>query len=446
MQHKGSAWFTPSQLPMEVQAIGNFSSLLPAEQARGWSEGDVPLEHRGVSLQWLASFVFGLQADSDQRRMRALEQNEQAFFHNRAADRGQHDGPYIAPAPVPAPSVMNVHAFVQHVVKPLTAELRAPLYARVPPQHRGRPEIFISHAWSALLVGPGQQAIGTMDALAGPQPGAVKPTFVWIDFACYNQHLFETVANDMERVIGEIGRIGFAATPIPLLNRSWCLWELLCSERTGTWPEVFVHAGFRNDKILAVNALFRSFAGVAGSRSSSPGDRAAILRAFETRFGSLAAADAHVEQLIAEKLSGPWFELHGRDEDLQFRPYPWLYDQSGQSDPGNSAAREAALGKTWRTFEPYFSDELRNSVLLGSDEPAYATLIGAGLQVAKDEADAYELSHATPATSAAFDAAHDGDVATLERSLGTGLDVNARLLGSTLLHVAANAGQAAAVG
>src|SRR4029450_6260244 len=99
---------------------------------------------------------------------------------------------------------------------------------------------------------------------------------------------------------------------IPLLNRSWCLWELLCSERVAAKPEVYIHAGFRNDKILSVNALFRSFTGVEPPASSSASDRADIFKQFLKYFGSFASADRHIETLIRDKLSAPWFELHER--------------------------------------------------------------------------------------------------------------------------------------
>jgi ankyrin repeat protein len=390
------------------------------------------------SLDWLVAFVGNLQNESQAPRALALQEAERAYHHNKAADYGMHDQPYLPVPAIPPPSLMNAHCFVEQFIKPLTESIQAPLYTRIPPEHVGPPEIFISHAWNALLVGPDGQEIGTIDALARPL-SRPKPTYVWIDVICYNQHLVETIAPDMERVVGEIGRIGFAATPVPLLNRSWCLWELLCSERTGASPEVFVHAGYRNDKILSVNALFRSFAGVEGSQSSSPRDRADIFDAFLKQFGSFEASDAHIEALIREKLSAPWFELHERDADLQFRPYPWLYDQ------GSDEAGRAAGIEKWKTFDPYFTPTLRESVLLGSRDPVFDMLIGAGLHVSNADRTSYELAHADTGVLGAFEAAARGDTATLARLLEAGIDVNARLLGERPLHAAARAGHADAV-
>jgi ankyrin repeat protein len=332
-----------------------------------------------------------------------------------------------------------VHAFVSSFVKPLTADIRAPLFARIPSDQVGPPDMFLSHAWNALLVGPDKQAIGTIDALARPLL-TPQPRYVWIDFICYNQHLFETIAPDMEHVIGEIGRIGFVATPVPLLNRSWCLWELLCSERTGiASPAVFVHAGYRNDKILSVNALSRSFAGLERSESSSPRDRADILAAFQKQFGSMDAADSHIADLIREKLSDPMFELHGREEDLRFRPYPYLYDG------GTDEAGRAAGIQQWRTFDPYYLPELRQTVLFGTDESIFDMLIDAGLQVSKEEADIRKQARDDDTVLFGFAAADSGDAYELTYLLDAGLSPDARLSGRTLLHVAAESGMEATV-
>jgi hypothetical protein len=38
---------------MRLDEYETQAGLTPIDQARGWSEGDVPLEQRGVSLAWL---------------------------------------------------------------------------------------------------------------------------------------------------------------------------------------------------------------------------------------------------------------------------------------------------------------------------------------------------------------------------------------------------------
>jgi hypothetical protein len=350
------------------------SRLKPVSEVCNWSESDVPLHHRGVSIDWLISFVNDLQEESLVPRIRALEERERVLGHNKAADFGMHNQPHMQIPQIPKLTFMNVHCFVEHFIKPLTHEIKAPLYARIPDEHIAPPDIFISHGWNSLLVGPKRQRIGTIDAMERGQFNP-KASYIWIDFICYNQHLFETIAPDMERVIGEIGRVGFIATPVPLLNRSWCLWELLCCERTGASTDIFLRNGFRNDKILSVNAFFRSFTGIQASQTISDRDQTDIFEGFLKQFGTFDSADAYIEQLIREKLSAPWFELHEPTMDLQFRPYPWLYDH-GSGDTGRAAGIEK-----WRTFDPYFEPSLKESVVLGSDMPVFDMLVAAGVQV-----------------------------------------------------------------
>lgn len=423
---------------MRLEDYTTLSCLTPLGDARGWSEGDVPLQRRGVSLEWLITFVNNLQAESQEPRERAFREAEKANQHNRAGDYGLHDQPWMPVPNIPAPSLMNVHCFVEQFVKPLTQDIKAPLYARLPSQYIGKPDIFISHTWNALLVGPEQQRLGTVDALTEGVHNP-KATYVWIDFVCYNQHRVESIAPDMEQVIGEIGRIGFAATPVPLLHRSWCLWELLCCERTGVSPEVFVRSGYRNDKILSVNALFRSFLGVERSRASSPRDQADIFKGFLEQFGTFEAANAHIESLLREKLAAPWFELHERDADLQFRPYPWIYDQ------GSDEAGRAVGIQRWRTFDPYYTPSLRESVLLGSQESVFDMLIGAGLHVSDADRSRYELETASPLVLKAVQAATAGEVPVLQELIAKGFDLNTRLLGMDLLTFAAGEGHLEAV-
>lgn len=415
---------------MDIRAYKSLESLVPIDEVRGWSESDVPLERRGVSLAWLVGFVNDLQVESEAPRLEAARQAQQALYSNRAADRGQHDGPYQNVPDVPPPSLMNIHRFVELFVKPLTEQIRAPLYARIPSEHLGQPNVFVSHAWNALLVGPDEQRIGTIDALAHPL-SVTRPAYIWIDFICYNQHLFESIAPDMERVVGEIGRIAFVGTPVPLLNRSWCLWELLCSERVAADPEMYVHAGFRNDKILSVNALSRSFTGVESSTSSSAKDQADIFQQFLKYFGSFESANKHIDALIRDKLSGDWFELQEPGTDLQFRPYPWVHDR-GTDDAGKAAGSEK-----WRSFDPYYSPLLRNSVLLDSDVRVFDLLIGAGLHVPNLNCNkatvSYDLDNLTEQVIQALADVMTGDIVKIKRALYEGLSVNTIFKGVHLL-------------
>ena len=98
------------------------------------------------------------------------------------------------------------------------------------------------------------------------------------------------------------------------------------------------------------------------SRTTVQSDHDEICGAFLTRFGSFEAADGYVEKLIEERLGAPVFELHERNDDLQFRPYPFVYD-GGTDEAGRAAGIEQ-----WRTFKPYYSRYLRSSLLFGTTD------------------------------------------------------------------------------
>ena len=180
-----------------------------------------------------------------------MAEAQRAIEHNKAGRYGLHDQPFMPVPEVPPYALLNVRSFVETFVLPITADLRAPLWAFVPEENRGTPDFFVSHTWSSLLLGPPEQEIGTLDAIKD------LDRYVWIDFVAYNQHTFESIPTDMEAVIGEIGKVVSTGTPVPMLGRIWCLWELLCANRTGTEFDIAVRPGYRNDKILAVNTFYR---------------------------------------------------------------------------------------------------------------------------------------------------------------------------------------------
>src|SRR5262245_55349213 len=115
---------------MDTPRYPAFDQFLRQAEPGSWRDEAIPLEARGVRRQWACDFIRHLLRDINAARA------------------------------VPPFYFLNCHGLVQEIVKPLTAALRAPLYALVPEEHRGRPTTFVSHTWSSLLVGPDQQRIG----------------------------------------------------------------------------------------------------------------------------------------------------------------------------------------------------------------------------------------------------------------------------------------------
>ena len=154
--------------------------LLPLE-ASSWHESDVPLGQRGVRFSWLYDFVAKVWENLD-----AFIAAEWAKYHS--VEKAAMYGPWDIPEPeLPAYSrhmienLQTTRQFVSNLIAPLTRPISAPLYARVPPEHRGVPSVFVSHTWSSTALA---QAHGSLDIVLDHY----RDAFVWIDIACYNQH------------------------------------------------------------------------------------------------------------------------------------------------------------------------------------------------------------------------------------------------------------------
>jgi ankyrin repeat protein len=367
--------------------------------------------------------VRNLLTDINRPRVDATLEAERALHHNRAGMWGLHDQPDLEVPTIPDYALLNVRSLVDHFVLPLTAGLRAPLWAYVPEQHRGVPDYFVSHTWSSLLLGPPQQEIGTLDAIEEVGQHA------WIDFVAYNQHTIESIPTDMEAVIGAIGKVIFAGTPVPTLGRIWCLWELLCANRTGTDFDIAVRAGYRNDKILAVNTLYRSFAGVENATATKPEDLRIISGEVLAQFGSAKAANDHLDRVLRERFSGSWYELRERDQHLGLRPWPWVYEQMpGAEELARSPVREP---------DPHYGAGIRDSVIYGSRQNAFDLLIGAGVAVSDEDLVAYQFRTSSEAELALVEAAREGDLGRVRLFLDLGTNPDRAVAhGSPLAHAA----------
>jgi hypothetical protein len=334
------------------------TDLLADADVSVWDEESIAVEKRGVSLSWLTRFV-----DAVHSYVNRGVQVPPQFVSSKKITLDQGSS---KPVNARAFRFLNTHGLVSQVVKPLTQTKRAPLFALVPEKFRGRPNGFVSHTWNALLRGPERQQIGTIDALANAA-SSDKDTYVWIDFVCYNQHAVGSISNDMCDVIASIGSLLIAATPIPLFTRSWCLWELLSAHRFAAAIDLRVlSSGYRNDKILSVNALYRSFRGIENARSVSVRDQTEIYNSFIDYFGTEQAANNGIQKLIEEKFADPWFELQGRDVGLQYSPLPWVWTETRNEE---------------RSEAPFFLPSLLESGVLGSEMTVGEVFTQSGIAV-----------------------------------------------------------------
>jgi hypothetical protein len=381
-----------------------FRKILSASEAGPWREEDVPPSERGVSLHWLCAFVADCQVQVNEARRAAIEQSERARAHNEAERWGRHDMPNMEIPEVPPYYFLNTNGLVSQFVVPLTQEIRGSLFALVPPEHRGRPTAFISHTWKSLLFGPQRQRIGTLDAV-----NQEKDEFVWIDFACYNQHTVahRDISADMHRVIETIGKLVVAVTPTPLYSRSWCLWELHSADTIGLTPAFRVCSGFRNDKIQGVNALYRSFSGVENTHSDSRQAEEEIRDAFIGNYGSVEKANTAIKEMLKRQLGSKWHELQPDDGPLKFSADPWAADQQGT---------------TLHAYDPYWEPGLLDSLFHGGTKTVREVFFDAGVYLGTREMHALSLRKLAPAKRRFIDALMNEDVASLTSIMGVDLD------------------------
>jgi hypothetical protein len=292
------------------------------EQSCRWNEADVPLPERGVRFSWLCDFVRSIYWQRNEPVRKQLRLQEEARQYEDYARHYPGNLPTFEELrgvrldPDPKFYEATIHELVAEHIVPLTKAIRAPLYARVPPSDRGKPEVFLSHAWANSVLSSAQQWHGgTLDAFDSEGVAGIKENFVWIDFACYNQHTIaaETIAFDMQALIRSIGNVAFAVTMTPLFDRIWCLWEVLSVSQAGARSRFCVGPGYRTDKRVMVNKFFEAFKSVKEAGATKTGDYEKLLAAMISRFGSIAAADEHIRKLMSEEMGRPWFELYSQN-------------------------------------------------------------------------------------------------------------------------------------
>ena len=282
--------------------------LLIAPREGTWDDSSVPLEARGVRQSWFKELIHSITWHANAKRRKALEMDERAEYQRRASVHFDHV-PWPEPVEVPGEIAYTTREFVAQYVCAATAAVKGPLYALAPPDARGAPGVFISHAWDSHLYIQGH-AFGILDAVDGGGIAGVKEDFIWIDIACYNQHSDLQVAPDMERVIGATQHVAFPITRVPLFDRIWCLWELLCAAKVGARLQFCAAPGYRTDKRIMVNDFLRAFTSVEQAKASISADREVILRQIAAHFGSFERADWFIRDLLDQGLSHPWFEKY----------------------------------------------------------------------------------------------------------------------------------------
>jgi Ankyrin repeats (3 copies) len=270
-------------------ALATARSRLVSSNGITWKERDVPLRARGVRYSWLRDFAQEVGA------ARSL-------------------GPYMTAD------------FVEQIVKPLTRDIKAPLYALVPAGHRGDPDIFLSHVWANLLSAGAYSTLGSVGEMLAW--GRDVDPVIWIDVVCYNQHLFENVAGDMAGIIANCKSLVVALTTEPFFHRTWCLWEILCGYR-GPIPIRICDMNLRTRKFFSseIDNKHEDFVSINKARTTLAVDRENLLSEMVRSFGSIKVADDALRTILEDRAFVPGRPLMPDQETI--RGYTDLLQSAG---------------------------------------------------------------------------------------------------------------------
>ena len=142
--------------------------------------------------------------------------------------------------------------------------------------------------------------------------------------------------------------------------------------------------------------------GVEKAVATKQEDREVIFNEVRSQFGSVAVANEHLDQVLRERFSRDWYELRERDQDLGFRPWPFLYEQM---EGGEEELRNRGPLKT----DPYYGAGIRESRIYGSQKRAFDLLIESGVEVSAADVEDHQFRTSSEAEIDLVDAARKGD-------------------------------------
>ena len=299
VRHTSNATFNLDLKPIE-------SMLLPEPPDEGSSaHGNVPVQRRGVRLDWTMRFIKAVEAEI-QAMWERYDNHSRAYEHlNWAGDIPEPTSP-----DVPRDQLVTALFVVDHVVRPLTArEQGGPVRENSTGRRRATDDV----PFPLLARCAGARSFrhrGSTLLSAKPDTQLPGDTLIWLDLLVYNQHVPQSIAADMEGIIGSIGSLISSFRPNSVLSRLWCLWELLCANNAGARIHVVETAVSRSYFGQARESFDSDFTSVSAAETTHEADRTQILEAMVHAFGSVEAADAFVRRTVLEKLTqardAPW--------------------------------------------------------------------------------------------------------------------------------------------
>ena len=253
-----------------------------------------PLNARGVRLGWAIKLVYAVRqeiANMWERYNHHLKAYEQLNWNDSIPEPTRPE--------IPESQEVTPLFLVDHVIRPLTRQSRAALYHRIPTDAVAAPKAFVSHSWAQPL--EETLAFG-LDSDKSPDSNK-SDVPIWLDVLVYNQHEPQSVAGDMEMIVGSIGSLVSLFKPDRELRRLWCLWEVLCAHSSGATIAVIEPALSSHYFGKARSDFERSFTSVLAAETTLAADREQILAAIIRAFGSIEAADEFIRQTALKDLT-----------------------------------------------------------------------------------------------------------------------------------------------
>ncbi len=285
-------------MTFELDCSGVAALLLPEPDSnQRLPEADVAVENRGVKVSWALEFLRAA-GDAFEDAWRRYEHHQKAYEHLNWS--GQI--PPAVPPDFERRPPLNGYLLQEAIVRPLTRASRSALYSRIPEGARGRPNVFVSHAWrDPLGCDPGSTLV---DMVSGNN-AVPDDAFCWIDLFVYNQHVDQDIARDMERIIGGIGKIVLPMSSEAVLQRLWCIWEWLAAHRAGA-EIVMPEAAYSRYYFGRKRAWFRdAFTSISAAHTTHAADAEQIISEIVGTFGSVQAADEAIRRLADRYFTRP---------------------------------------------------------------------------------------------------------------------------------------------
>lgn len=282
----------------ELDFSGMTDLLLPEPKSdQRLAEDDIPVENRGVKLSWVFKFLRAV-GNAFEDIWQRYESHEKAYEHLNSFG--------LIPDAVPPKferyPPLNGYFLQKEIVKPLTTISRSALYSRIPEDARGRPSVFVSHAWRDPL---GYHPGTTLTDMVSGNNSVSHDAFCWIDLFVYNQHIGQDIARDMERIIGAIGKIVLPMSSEAVLHRLWCIWEWLAAHRAGA-EIVLPEAAYSRYYFGTKREWFRAaFTSIGEAQTTLAADAEQIIGEILSTFGSVQAADEEIRRLADRYFTRP---------------------------------------------------------------------------------------------------------------------------------------------